>query len=715
MTIQELEEYRKVYFTIQHTYKMHYWKNFDYDCLSKIMYHRKSGRGGNESYNDCIIMADTETSKTIAGSKNENNIVVAWTISIRAYGVNIATLWGHKPSSMMKCIKEMLSYLQGDETYIYFHNFSYDYIFLRKFIYREFGYPVKQLNTKSHYPIMLGFENGLIFKDSLILAQRSLERWANDLDVEHKKAVGKWDYDKLRTQHESYTADELEYIEHDTLAGVECIDKLRVQLNKKIYAMPYTATGIPREEARKIGKANKAKELFNRMHPTFEEQLMLERVYHGGYTHANRHLIDVLIDWSETKAFDFASSYPFSLCAKKYPCEAFTTIHDMTIQDVLSLQDDYAIMFKLILVNPIIKDDFIPMPVLQFSKCITSINAILDNGRVLKADYVEIEITEQDAAVIFEQYNWDKHICTNIHIARKDYLPRWFTDYVYKCFVDKTQLKGGDKVSYALAKAKLNSLYGMCVQKPIKETLIEEYETGAYIPLPSDSEELYNKYLENRNSILLYQTGVWCTAYAMRSLFKLGKCVDYEPDEKGVCGDWVYCDTDSIYATRWDYEKVNAYNESCKQELLANGYGAVLFNGREYWLGVAEHSPEDDTYTEFKVQGAKRYCGRNATDKELHITVAGVPKKTGVKCLNDDINNFTKGLIFAGSVTGKLTHTYIYVDEIFIDEKGNEVADSIDLSPCDYLLDSVYAVKWEELETQEVEIQVYEEELPRKI
>ena len=44
-----------------------------------------------------------------------------------------------------------------------------------------------------------------------------------------------------------------------------------------------------------------------------------------------------------------------------------------------------------------------------------------------------------------------------VEYAEKDYLPRWFTDYVFECFTAKTMLKGGDPVAYALAKAKVNS------------------------------------------------------------------------------------------------------------------------------------------------------------------------------------------------------------------------------------------------------------------
>ena len=113
----------------------------------------------------------------------------------------------------------------------------------------------------------------------------------------------------------------------------------------------------------------------------------------------------------------------------------------------------------------------------------------------------------------------------------------------------------------------------------------------------------------------------------------------------------------------------------------------------------------DGAYSQFKVLGAKRYCVR--AEDGLHITVAGVPK-SGVKCLNDDINNFQKGMIFDGKTTGKKQHTYIYSEDIYIDENGNETGDSIDLSECDYLLDDITIENWEKLFKEEIQINVYD-------
>jgi len=690
---KELYNLRKKWFIENWDYELTHWHEFDYSILKKIMYVKRSGRGSNKSVNDCIIMADTETSKK-TNEKIYYNHVVAWTISLQAYDQNIFTLFGHKPTSFCECLCKIIENLSGEDTIVYFHNLAYDWVFLRKFIIQLFGTPDRQLNTKSHYPILIEFNNGLILKDSLILAQRSLDKWAKDLNVEHQKALGKWDYDKLRNQDEDFTSDELEYIEHDTLAGVECINALMKILNKSIYSMPYTATGIPREESRNKGKVFHAHDAFNRMSLNYEQQRKFECIYHGGYTHGNRHFINTLIN-DNVKCYDFASSYPFVMLSEKYPMEKFTKYDNCSIADILENSDKYAFCFKLILIKPRLKSDFESMPALQFSKCLKTINCILDNGRILAADYIEIYITELDLSIIENQYVYDRHLCVDVEYSYKEYLPRWFTDYIFSLFNDKTLLKGGDPVAYALAKAKLNSLYGMCVQKPIKDNIKEDYLTGEYNFEFADPEELYEKYLKSYNTILPYQWGVYVTAYAFRNLFELGRC----------CETWIYSDTDSCYGINWNQELIEQYNDKCKQKLINNGYGCINFNNHEYWLGIAEF---DGEYSQFKVMGAKRYCGRAVDDNELHITVAGVPK-CGSICLSDNIDNFAPGFIFPGTQTGKKTHTYFYIDDIYIDENGNETGDSIDLSPCNYLLDDVKVIDWMKLLNEDIEVQVYEE------
>lgn len=699
MNRQQLYKYREKFWN-KWNYNFIFWNKFNYDYLSNIMYIKRAGRNDNDTYNDCIIMFDTETSKKNPDVVGENH-VVAFTVSIRAFNKNIVTLWGRRPDDLVDCLIKIHEAMAGEHTIFYCHNYSYDYVFIRKFLLQKLGTPLKVLNVKPHYPILMIFKNGMIIKDSLILSQKSLERWASDLDVEHKKAVGSWQYDKIRNQTTRLSKDEKHYIENDTLAGVECIQKTMDSLGKRIYSIPYTATGIVREGFLKEGKKHQAHELFKKISPDYEVYQILEKVFHGGFTHANRYMTDTTIE-GDIQAFDFSSSYPFCMF-EKFPMERFQRWHDCSASEIIESSENYAFIFKLILYNFEVKNMKEPMPMLQFYKMENPMNCIIDNGRVLQGSYTEIYMTEQDLKIFMRQYRAEKHACVEVYYSRKDYLPKWFTDYVYQLYYEKTTFKGGDPVEYMLAKGRLNSCYGCCVQKAIQENIVEDYDSGVYEIKNIDpktgqelsKEQLYDKYLNNHNKVLPYQWGVYVTAYAFYNLFTLGS----------YAKTWIYSDTDSCYGMGWNLKKVKQYNDNCRQKMIDRGYKPIEWKGKEYCLGVATL---DGEYTQFRTVGAKRYCGRSKEDGKLHSTVAGVPKR-GAACLDDNIDNFTKGFIFPGSKTGKQTHTYFYVDESYEDENGNITGDSIDLSPCDYLLDVINIEDWEKMFEEEIEVQTYEE------
>lgn len=701
-------------------YQLIHWSVYDYADLDDVPVIKRAGRGDNKSYGDCIIAADTETSKTHNPEYGadgryipHHNIVVAWTISIRCQLKNIVTLYGSRPSDFCICLEKIRAHIKSDVLMIYFHNLSYDWCFLERFLFNWFGEPVKQLNTKPYYPIYIEFENGIEIRDSLILAGESLEKWADDMDVEHKKAVGKWDYDNFRRQSDGmgFSRDELEYIEHDTLALAECIDALRIQLHHKIYAMPYTRTGIIRAQVRQDGRVHYARERFLRTAPDFDFYMnYCIPAYHGGYTHNNRNTRGWT--WPDTDGdtvtcYDFASSYPYWMLCGKFPKEKFTLRGSDPVRasEIIEYAETTAFIFRFTAVNIQLKDPDFPMPFLQYSKCTKTLNAINDNGRILAADYIEIIITEIDLRILISQYDIEHHACSEVHAAAKGYLPKWYRNIVFQCFHDKTMLKGGDPVSYALAKAKVNSLYGMTCQRSIRPEITEDYNTGEFTEFREEDYRtqreylrgLYDEYMGKRGSILPYYWGIYVTAYATQALFDLGACV-------GSDGIWLYSDTDSVYAFGWDSDKLSAFNQAQKHRLTAAGYGPVIRGDREYWPGVAE---KDGEYKQFKGLHSKCYAVREMNEK-LKITVAGVPKR-GAACLGDDIDNFTDGFIFPGEQTGKLQHYYIMRNEIWFDAAGNECGNSVDLAPCDYtismpIISDMFAV----IADKEVEIQTYE-------
>lgn len=747
------------------------WSTFDYSILKEtqtIDLKIKKVNGAKVALNNAVMMADTETSKLkvnpvvdveksyfdfkdniekyYIAKKYEPiiNKVIKWSFAIRINHINIVTLWGNKPSEFAECLGLVMQAMPGTHTILYFHNLRYDWVFLRRFLFNRFGKPEQQLNTKARTPIRIKWKCGLELRDSVILANASLERWANNMNVEHKKAVGKWDYKKLRNQKDLLNDDEVEYFTNDVLAGVECIDAYMEALNYDLSTIPLTATGHNRKEIIRLANApenaQKAERLFSNTQLTFEQFKRMEQIYHGGFTHANRDYINFTCKGT-IQCMDFASSYPYIMLAlPEFETGNYSSVN-MTLDEILDedMLKDFAFTFKLTIKNLDMKaiDSMHSMPTISISKCdFVSEHYKLDNGRILSADEVVIYTNELDLQVYLDTYRRDEtHTweVSEVEAASKGYLPLYIRKLVFELFTNKTVLKG-QGAKYALAKAILNALYGMCCQNPVKFEMIEDYETFEYNrsieKLDEDTtrsvfkksrEEvedakleagdklftegnLYHNWLvsnlrSNKSTKLPFQWGARISSCAFKNLITLSHCIAFD-------SVWIYSDTDSIYAwnaygrSPWDMDKVAAYNNNCKDLIRAAGFGCVEFNNREYWLGVAESGPEDIA-TEFKTMGAKRYVkrvqyieGSKDCDGKLHLTVSGIPKDA-VECLNNDIENFKEGFVFEGTKTGKNMAAYIS-HNIAEDEQGDEYADSVDLIPCDYLLSATHLIEDDE-------------------
>ena len=105
--------------------------------------------------------------------------------------------------------------------------------------------------------------------------------------------------------------------------------------------------------------------------------------------------------------------------------------------------------------------------------------------------------------------------------------------------------------------------------------------------------------------------------------------------------NFIYSDTDSIkYIGDPDFSQ---YNEKVEQQAIQCGAMASDRNGEMHFMGVYE-SEGYKLPNRFKTMGAKKYVLEDS-DKNLHITIAGVDKKTGGKELGV-LENFKEGFIF---------------------------------------------------------------------
>ncbi len=265
-------------------------------------------------------------------------------------------------------------------------------------------------------------------------------------------------------------------------------------------------------------------------------------------------------------------------------------------------------------------------------------------------------------------YKWDKIEVLEKYYAYKDYLPKEFLEYVLTLYSDKTTLKNvkGQEDFYQQQKAFLNSLYGLCVCKPLQENCIFNSDSKEWHIQGNTREEMEKKLKDLKNPrkkkdtryFLSFTWGCQVTSYATLNLFK---CAINEQTRNGW--DCVYFDTDSIFTLDCpNYEWYNKeIDEKLKRCCMARGLDFEKtrpkdIKGKEHPLG---HFDREEDIKEFKCIHAKCYIEKRYDDK-LYMTISGINK--GAVNLLNDIDDFTIGYSFDvdSEHVKKLIPTYCY-------------------------------------------------------
>ena len=162
---------------------------------------------------------------------------------------------------------------------------------------------------------------------------------------------------------------------------------------------------------------------------------------------------------------------------------------------------------------------------------------------------------------------------------------------------------------YNKLKNKLNALYGMCAQDPVKENIL--YNDGAWDVDTTPRIKLLEKY--NESAFLPYQWGVFCTAWARMRLFEGIK----------IAGpyNFVYADTDSVkFVNDADFSKFNRRAIRWSKQSGAVGEDP---KGNIHYMGVFE---QEHDYFRFRTWGAKKYAYQYEKDGKTEATISGVVK-----------------------------------------------------------------------------------------
>lgn len=618
-------------------------KNVKYNIETKRSYSKKKGSVYHSYCND-ILTFDIETTSAWLengkvkgyekGHDNDywNELQPLSLCYIWQFSFNDKVYFGRRIEEFENVLRDLPKDLN---IVIWVHNLSFEFQFLTNFL------KWKSVFARSpHKPMKCVPEKypNIEFRCSYMLTRLSLEAWGKQLGVH--KAVGNLDYEKIRTPLTELTKDELYYCEQDCIVVYHGI-KDYLSKYKTIRDIPLTQTGTVRRVCKELLMSDKEySKYIKRLVPkSAEEYKMLMEIFSGGFTHANRIYSGKVIKGT-IQHYDFASSYPTVMVAEKYPSTVWLYQFDRTFPTESDI-DKYAYILKVRFTN---LDCQTCNTYIQASKMIHCENTVLDNGRVISADMLEMYMTELDYLTIKETYKWEKAEILTKYRSEKRYLPKAFVDYILDLYLNKTTLKDveGMEDLYMQSKQYINSLFGMMVTAIVQPNVIYNADESTWkiqeltdVYVEEKLGKLSNtKFANEKRYFLSYSWGCWVTAYARRNLWK---CII--PNDEDV----IYCDTDSIFVrgekdfSWYNKEITEKLKTACEvQELDFLKTRPKTRKGKEKPLGIFD---KEDDCIEFITLGAKRYVERRKSDGKLHLTVSGINKEA-VALLNNDIRNF---------------------------------------------------------------------------
>ena len=599
---------------------------------------------------------------------------------------------------------DMLDGKYNKNTYyhIYIQNLGFEFQFMLNIFEDLFSKGKKNVFARNmRKPMKVNFayrKTHIILNDTLVLVQKSLERWGEDADLEVKKLKEpKSYYLPIRSPETPLTQEEINYSENDVVTMVYGVRKYRDKYGK-LGDIPMTQTGeVRRTCIRKIANANEEWEKKCKaitLAYNFELFEDLVKCFVGGWTHANSLYTNMLL--KDVRCFDFASSYPAVMCTRKYPVGPFTecTMEELDWLDSMDVNDrPYRYFIKVRMKNirsktsntfwSSSKADEIEYP-----------DHGLDNGKIYKADLLTTTMTDLDWEVFRNVYDFEDLEILKCMKSEADYLPKEMIQVILEYYMNKTSLKGvGRESEYNEAKQFINSIYGVAVTRLITDAV--NFIQGGWKKFPLHQDEFGNdlskedleKKFKNelqdttkQPQFTTYQIGVWVTAWARHNLWDAIR----QFDEKIV-----YCDTDSVKGllNDQDLKWFNEYNDNimrlAAKVCIHYNLDIELFqpetkDGEKKPLGF--FAREDDA-VEFKTLGAKRYCVKHWNKKkqmfEIETTIAGLPKDSGIKKISK-VNDFIPSLVWDTEESEKLISYYIkdQKPQIWIDRDGNEYVSS---------------------------------------
>ncbi len=648
--------------------------------IETTYYYNARSKKVDKPVSDTIYVLDIETtslfningkyqvfdySKSPDFYRDVDKVVVPY---IWMFGVEDSVYYGRE----WKDFLEVLESISDPDMYkvIWCHNLSYEMVFLQSILdgkYTIDNVVARSIKTPIEFRIK---ELNIIFRCSYMLTNLSLASAAKEYTTLEKRDGEQYNYNVARSPLTYLSSYELEYCEYD-IRVVTAIIRHFLKEYEHLYNIPLTSTGIVRKKLRDtmdVWYIRKQQALV----PDAHTYMLLWQAFAGGFTHANvlhsgRLIKDRKGNFLEVECEDEASEYPAKMTTERYACEPFRRC-DLKQYESKRKRNAYAFLFKVEFRN--VKSRYYAH-FMQASKCLEyhewmkkdcKAKVVFDNGRIASCDKCTMILTDVDFEILKKNYKCKVHIL-EAYKAKKDYLDPRVIKLILTLYKNKTSLKGveGKESIYKRDKAMLNSLYGMAVTNPLKQSAqFDEYWSTADFSdefIESKLQDMKKSY----STLMYFACGCWVTAYARRDLANIIM------SSHSMDRDVIYCDTDSLFFRNREQHQdifltfnnamIEKYRSVCERypdDIEMSDFMPADKKGVLHPIG---HFEFDKLAKEYITLGAKKYCFRDAESGKLKITVAGVSKK-GVSALNDDITKFKKGFVWDYFTSGKSTHFY---------------------------------------------------------
>lgn len=535
---------------------------------------------------------------------------------------------------------------------IYVHNLGYEFTYLIQLLTLRWG-DCKALYTKSRKPLTLEFSNGIEFRDSLKLFQKSLARATEG--CKHEKLKGDLDYTVYRTPDTPLDDKEFAYCVNDVLGLYEAIERMKKEHGFNAATLPLSNTALVKQEVNKTVNKDKGFDPIRKALTLTKSQTYLAyKAMAGGDTHGARWKAGYT--FTNCNSYDFKSAHPSQQLLWKFPSGQPINLPENTPEeDMNGIIDNGMGWVGQVAVSGLHIKDECPDPCISVSKCInTEVIIDSDNGRVLDTAGTLIFFCDSnDWQRIRDGYEYEEMTALDSFAFRLSYLPDSFRMAIFEKFKIKETMKGSPE--YMFSKICVNTIYGATAQKQIRDEYTADIgETIDFEKLgwEKNLEDMDDKDVEkaqNKKNTFPFLWGLWTASLTRLKLWRLLKIVGWDKV--------IYWDTDSCKFEGAKVPAVEEYNREIQEQCKKRGVVVDKGNGKKVYIGVAEdeHPDANYGYKEFRFLHAKCYAARTYEGK-LESTIAGVGKKEGVAALKDDIENLTDMLVIEDA--GGLMLTY---------------------------------------------------------